>query len=70
MLGTQVGPDAVAMAKDKLIRRFSAFAWPTVVDLATGEIHRHEGRVMLGGIFASWMHQQISVALPEVRPAG
>jgi hypothetical protein len=64
MLGSQVEPDAVAMARDKLIRRFSAFAWPTVVDLTTGTVHKHEGRVLVGGIFAAWMRQQTKVALP------
>jgi hypothetical protein len=65
MLGTQVAPDAAAMARDKLIRKFSAFAWPTVVDLSTGTVHRHQGRVLVGGIFASWMRQQTKVALPD-----
>lgn len=65
-IGSQVNPEAILSAETKLIRRFSAFAWPAVVDLSTGRVHSHQGRVAVGGIYASWMRQQTAVALKDV----
>lgn len=59
----QVAPDAVALAESKIVKRFSAFAWPAVVDLSAGTVHRHQGRVAIGGVYASWMRQQTDLAL-------
>lgn len=64
-ISSQVTPEAIELAQSKLIRRFSAFAWPAVVDLSTGKVHSHRGRVAVGGIYASWMRQQTAVALKE-----
>jgi hypothetical protein len=62
----QATPEAIDFARTTLVRRFSAFAWPAVVDLSTGTVHSHQGRVVVGGIYASWMRQQTAVALKEV----
>jgi hypothetical protein len=64
-VSAQVHPEAVNFAQSTLIRRFSAFAWPAVVDLSSGQVHRHRGRVALGGLYASWMRQQTAVALKD-----
>lgn len=66
IVADQVAPNAVALAEKRLIRKFAAFAWPAVVDLSTGDRFSHQRRVILGGIYASWMRQRASVALPEV----
>jgi hypothetical protein len=64
-VSAQVHPEAVAFAQTDLIRRFSAFAWPTAVDLSTGQVHNHQGRVLVGGLYSSWMRQQTAVALKD-----
>jgi hypothetical protein len=58
---------AVQVARDKLIRNFAKFAWPTLVDLSTGTVHSHQGRVAIGGIYAGWIRQQIAATLPDPR---
>jgi len=63
MIGSRVDPEAITLAETKLIKRFGAFAWPAVVDLSTGRVHSHQGRVAIGGIYASWMRQQTALAL-------
>lgn len=63
MVGSQVSPEAITFAQSMLIKRFSAFAWPAVVDLSTGQVHSHQGRVVIGGVYASWMRQQTAMAL-------
>lgn len=67
-VGSQVNPEAVEFAEGQLIRRFSAFAWPAVVDLSTGRVHSHKGRAIIGGIYASWMRQQTAIALKDFQP--
>jgi len=68
LIGSKVEPDAIAYAQNELIKRFSAFGWPAVVDLSTNQVHSHEGRVVIGGIYASWMRQQLGVALAKPTP--
>jgi hypothetical protein len=65
LVSSNVEPEAISTAKNTLIRRPASFAWPVVVDLRAGHVYRHEGSVKIGGIFASWMRQQIAVALPK-----
>jgi hypothetical protein len=65
LVAETVEPAAAERARSTLVRRFGAFAWPTVVDLQAGCVHRHIGPVALGGMYASWMRQQIAVALPD-----
>jgi hypothetical protein len=65
MVGDHADPDAASFARTELIRRFAAFAWPTAVDLQAGIVHEHEGRVVVGGMYAGWMRQQIEMALPK-----
>jgi hypothetical protein len=64
-ISEKVHPEAITVAQTKLIRRFSAFAWPTVVDLSTGQVYGHQGRVALGGIYAPWMRRRLAVALAD-----
>jgi hypothetical protein len=64
-IASQINPEAITFAQTTLIRRFSAFAWPAVVDLSTGRVHSHQGRVLLGGIYGPWMRQQTAVALKD-----
>jgi hypothetical protein len=65
LVSSDVEPEAIGTAKNTLIRHFGAFAWPVVVDLEAGRVYRHEGSVRIGGVYATWMRQQIAVALPE-----
>jgi hypothetical protein len=67
LIGTIVEPAAAAYAQDQLIRRWSAFAWPTAVDLSAQVLYQHQGRVLVGGVYASWMRSQIGLALPDPR---
>lgn len=66
LISSRVDPDAVTFANTRLIRRFAAMAWPVAVDLSLQRSYRHEGRVAMGGIYASWMRQQTTVALPPL----
>jgi hypothetical protein len=69
LVGAQVDADAITYARTKLVRKFSAFAWPAAVDLSSGETYQHQGRVAIGGIYAGWMREQTAVALPKPTPA-
>lgn len=63
LVGETVGPDGARFAQEELVRRFSAFTWPAAVDLRGGTSYSHQGRVMLGGIYAGWMREQTALAL-------
>jgi hypothetical protein len=65
LIGQQVDPSAAAFARDQLVRKFAVIGWPAVVDLSTGQVHSHQGRVAIGGIYAGYLRQQTAVALPE-----
>lgn len=62
-VGSQVSPAAVAAAESAIMRRFSAFAWPAIVDLSDSEVHSHQGSVDFGVVYASWMRQRTAAAL-------
>jgi hypothetical protein len=64
LVANSADPDAIAFAQSNLTRRFGAFAWPVLVDLSTGTHYQHEGRVLIGGLFANWMRQQIDNVVP------
>jgi hypothetical protein len=65
LIGQQVDPSVAAFARHQLVRKFAAVAWPAVVDLSTGQVHSHQGRVAIGGIYAHYLRQQTAIALPE-----
>jgi hypothetical protein len=67
LVGATVEPDAAAYAQNHLVKRWSAFAWPAAVDLTAQIVHRHQGRVIVGGIYAPWMRSQSTLALPDPR---
>lgn len=48
---------------NELIRRWSAFAWPAVIDLNSGRSYLHQGRVAVGGVYAGWLRSQTRLAL-------
>ena len=63
-----VDAGAIAYAHDVLVRQWSAFAWPCVVDLATGRSYFHQGSVLLGGFYAGWMRKQTALAVGQRQP--
>lgn len=65
MVGVAVEPAAAAYAQHQLLKRWSAFAWPAAVDLSSRRSFRHEGRVVVGGLYANWMRTQSELATPE-----
>jgi len=65
LVGERIDPDAATYATNTLVRRFSAFAWPATVDLTSRHVYKHEGRVLIGGVYADWMRQQTAIALPD-----
>jgi len=67
LVGEMAEPAAADYARTVLVRRWSAFAWPAVVDLHRDVVSTHEGSVTIGGIYASWMREQTAVALPLLR---
>jgi hypothetical protein len=67
LVSEHVTRDAVTLATNDIIKRFSAFAWPVVVDLTARKAYSHQGRVMIGGIYANWMRGQIELALPDFK---
>lgn len=66
LVASVVEPAAAAYARDVLIRRWSAFAWPAVVDLGRNTVSTHEGTVQVGGIYAGYMREQ--TALVDCEP--
>jgi len=64
----KVDESAFEVARKELVRGYAAFAWPVVVDLASGRREFHVGRPKIGFIFNGWMRQQIDVAAPT--PSG
>jgi hypothetical protein len=66
LIGERIEPGAATFATDTLVRRFSAIGWPATVDLTTRHVYKHEGRVFVGGIYASWLRQQTAIALPDL----
>jgi len=63
LAAASVDAGAIDFARNRLIRRWSAFAWPSVIDLGSGGSYFHQGRVAVGGVYAAWMRNQIAVAL-------
>jgi hypothetical protein len=57
--------DTAWYATEHIVKRFGAFAWPVLVELETGELHRHEGRVVAGRLYARWMRERIAITLPD-----
>ena len=68
MVGQQVEPAAADYAQRQIVKRFSAFAWPAAVDLSRRRTYRHEGRVVVGGLYAGWMRRNCDLATPEPGP--
>jgi hypothetical protein len=46
-----------------LITRFAAFAWPVAVDFKTGANWSHNRSVVIGGLYAGWMRQQLNLVV-------
>jgi hypothetical protein len=65
LVGQSVDVSGETFARRQLIKRFSAFGWPVAVDLSARRVYGHEGRVYLGGLYAGWMRERISAALPD-----
>jgi hypothetical protein len=65
LVGERIESGAAAFATDTLVRRFSAIGWPATVDMTSRHVYKHEGRVFVGGIYASWLRQQTAIALPD-----
>jgi hypothetical protein len=64
LVASTVEPEAITFASTHLTRKFSAFAWPVLVDLASEKIYRHQGTVFLGGIYANWIRHRIDATFP------
>ena len=64
-VASEVQPAAIEVATGQLIRRWAAFAWPTLVDTSAGHVYRHEGQVTIGGLYANWMRLQIAQIFPQ-----
>jgi hypothetical protein len=65
LVGTTVEPAAADYAENQLLKRWSAFGWPAAVDLTARTVYRHQGRVVVGGIYAAWMRSQTTLAVPD-----
>ena len=66
LVALSVDESAIDFAKQTLIRRFSTFAWPVAVDLGAEQLYCHEGRVVVGGIYANWLRSQARQLAPAV----
>ncbi len=64
LVGKSVDVDARAYAETRVVRRRGAFSWPAAVDLSARTVHRHQGRVFIGGLYSSWLISQTDLALP------
>lgn len=65
LVGERVDSEAANYAKENIVRRYAAFAWPAAVDTTTLQVHTHQGAVLVGAIYAGWMRQQTKVALHD-----
>jgi hypothetical protein len=65
LVGERVESGAAAFATDTLVLPWGAIGWPTTVDMTSRHVYQHEGRVIFGGLYASWLRQQIAIALPD-----
>lgn len=63
MVSPNVDASAASYALSTLVRRFSAFAWPAVIDTSLGQSYSHEGAVMIGGIYSKFMRKNTNLAL-------
>jgi hypothetical protein len=55
LVASVIEPAAIEFAKTQLIKKFSAFAWPVLVDLNSRTLLPQEDRVVVGGIYAAWI---------------
>lgn len=58
-IGARVDDGARRFAEHQILRRYAAFTWPVAMDAPTGQASRHLGRPAIGGLYTSWMRQQI-----------
>jgi hypothetical protein len=65
LVGERVEPEAAAFARDTLVRRYAAMAWPAAVDMTSRHVHTHQGSVLVGVIYAGWLRQQTALALRD-----
>jgi hypothetical protein len=65
LAGDAVQPDAAGFAEQEMVRRFAAFGWPVAVDLRSGGSWSHQGRVVVGGLYAGWMRERIGAVLSD-----
>jgi hypothetical protein len=65
LVGEHVEPEAAEFARKRIVKRFSAFAWPGAVDLSAGTSFSQEGAVLIGGVYAGWMRKRMRAVLGE-----
>jgi hypothetical protein len=63
LLGPSVTPETIALTRTKIVEAFSAFAWPTAVDLTTSTLYSHQGPADKFSRYADFVSQQIASTL-------
>jgi hypothetical protein len=63
LIGPSVTPQAVQLTSSKIVEAFSAFAWPTAVDLTTSTLYSHQGPADKFSRYADFVAQQIASTL-------
>jgi len=48
---------------------FTGIAMPALVDLTTGQVHHHEGRVMVGAVYVPFLRAQSALVTDVVARA-
>jgi hypothetical protein len=68
LVSYDVQPDAREYAQSRPEKAFALFHLPAVVDLAAGQTYSYTGRMIWGGIYASWLRAHLAATLPSPTP--
>jgi hypothetical protein len=63
LIGPAVTPETITLTSTKIVETFSAFAWPTAVDLTTSTLYSHQGPADKFSRYADFVSQQIASTL-------
>ena len=70
LAGVTVDGDAADAARAKPSPEwFTGIAMPALVDLTTGQVHHHEGRVMVGAVYVPFLRAQSALVTDVVARA-
>jgi hypothetical protein len=63
LVAGRVQPEAKTFALARPPKLDGAFVFPTIVDLAAGEIYSFSGKLIWGSLYAGWQRDQLAASL-------